>query len=214
MVHREGGIVRLWVPDGSPVTEIINGYDEYCLAKTLEHNNEWFSNTLAEDTIQAYSRKSIAKNVLAAVVSEVRQPQIFFKKQALDSLDELPDTDLTWSVELEIQGLYFLSKRFGIRWLLRSVTVEEETEDIENTEEHRHEVEELWENDVQTIADKIRTDIDTHEQYIRILENLEQDTRNLLAAAKAQETAGPTWDSTFSELTREVAKYHNGTIFI
>jgi hypothetical protein len=215
IVHRDGNILRLWVPEDSPLNAIISTYDDYCLTKTLEHNNEWFSNTLAEETIQAYSRRSITKNILAAIVSEVRPPHIIYNKQDIDSLDDLPDiSNLTCSVELEIQGLYFLSKRFGIRWLLRSVKVEEESEDPEDAEEHRREVEDMWETDVAAIAHKIGSDIDTHRKYIGVLENLGNETRGLLATAKAQETTGPDWDAAFLGLTREIAKYYNGTIFI
>ena len=217
VVHRSDGILRLWVPDESSVTETLSRYDEYCLAKTLEHNNEWFSNTLAEDTIQAYFRKSISKNILGVVVSEVRPPQVFYKRKHIENLDLLLDIDLSnhsVSVELEAQGLYFLSKRFGIRWLVRTIKMEEDKDEPEYSEEHRKEVEELWEMDVKTLSDKIRSDITMYKNNIQILKNLDISAHSLLSAAKNQVSCGPEWNSAFSELTGKMAKYYNGTIFI
>jgi Family of unknown function (DUF5871) len=212
IVQKNDRVLYLWIPDESPVAETINKCDSYCLEQTILHAaNEWFSTELTTDSINAYFRRSVSRNVLSTVCSEVRPPQVTYRRKVVD---DIPDRGLC-TVQLEIQGLYFMKKRFGIRWLVTHIQIEDDDqEENERVDVHREEVEESWAAEVRALSAKIQTDIVNLHKKIDILETLEHDMKKLLINAKSCETCGKEWETSFSELSKKASKYCNGTIFI
>lgn len=215
-VTRNGHILRIWVPDDSTIADVVSAYDEECLQAALTSNAEWFSNALDPEKIHGFFRKSINRNTMAILISDVKPPCIYHNRSIVESFDGIGDpSKVRLSVELEIQGLYFFSQKFGLRWLLKTIKIEDEPdEELEEPRDHKSDVEDEWERDIKTLDEGIQRDIEEYREKIRILEGLTTSVHGLLSKAKKEENCSLEWNATLSQLTDRMAKYYNGTIFI
>ena len=215
-VNQTGNILRVWVPTESSVNEDLEMYEAECLATTMKCNREWFANALEIDKIQSFFRKSISNNTFAVLVSDVRPPDIFYGQDRYNS--PLPtlqfNKDHVLTLELEAQGLCFMTTKFGIRWILRTLNVEE---DIPCGEDHpfdiRSDIEDEWTSVVAKLHEDIERDISEYQARIEVLTKLKSESAiDFTRAKEAQDFSG--WETALSNLKTNVAKYHNGMIFI
>jgi hypothetical protein len=217
-VNYNGHVMRFWIPEESSANALLRTYDTECLEATLANNVEWFSNALEPESIHAFFRNSVSKNVIATLVSDVKPPTVYFNRELLPetmTLADIPLQECRMSAEIEIQGLYFFSQRFGIRWILRTLRIEKEREDHkpDETPVAKSDIEATWESDLRQLDEAIQTDIDAYMGRISTLETLKHDAHSMLESATSKSSCSDEWNELLSQLASKVAKYYAGGLF-
>jgi hypothetical protein len=216
-VGKANNILRVWIAEDSTVGEDLRAYDAMALNATMVNNEQWFNNALDPQQIDQFFRHSVNNNVLSILISDVRTPVVYvgMNKSPVESIDDvgIPLDNAKLSIEIEIQGLYFFSQRFGLRYILRTICVEEDATDEDmRDDEFREDVENEWSSELQGLHHSIAEDISEYEKRIEMLRHLKLDTDDIFESAKT--LSKHEWDANLTRLTRLVGKYYNGTIFI
>lgn len=110
--------------------DIIRQYDRDVLAHVLEHCNSWFQTDLSEEKIHEMFLPSFdEESVMKALVSSIIEPIVVLDNNLYNSFSDIVPimeskkslSNVRTLLEIEAQGIYIRSRKFGIRWLVKSV---------------------------------------------------------------------------------------------
>ncbi len=127
-------VIQCLVKDQT-IREALIEYDKIVLEHVLANCNTWFGTDLSEEKIQDMFIPSLANGIeLRALVSSIIEPEVILNNTIMGSFYEvLPVTEakdnlssMRIVMEIEAQGIYIRSKKFGIRWIVKSVRLVEE----------------------------------------------------------------------------------------
>lgn len=217
-VSYNGQVLRLWIPTESSTCDKIDQYDKVCFDTTIANNAVWFNNSLTSEQIESFFRKSINQNILALAVSDVRPPVVFFNQQPIQDLTLLDTSKLATchiSADIEAQGLYFFTTKFGMRWMLRTLYIEEEVPEVQENmnKSQKEEIENQWAQDIENLRKAVHDEVIQYRKRIDNLHVFLRETDETLETAKRQPECTSTWNELLEELSLKVSKYYGGGLF-
>lgn len=214
-VNKHTHVMRVAVVEEAS-RDTITEYDEAALSTTITNNTQWFHNVLTSEQINEFFRSSLNNSILALLVSPLKEPYITYNGKCYD-LDNLNTVDLSncsISIDIEIQGLYFFSQKFGLRWILRKMTITSPVDaDVEDEDALKESVEATWEEDLEDLHMSIDNDISKFNERIKKLEDLKNTTTTMLTKAKGYERCCSEWNDLLKTMTTKITKYYNGSLF-
>lgn len=225
-VHRipnEGGyVIKLWVPPESEVNDIMAELDTRSIATSIEKNQEWFGNGLTEEKIHEYFRSSIDNNVCTVMVSPIKIPRrISVGHQEVDDFDELLAKhrnlkSMTCTCVIELQGLYFYPKKFGLKWIIRDIALYDPYgagnagDDVDEPE--KEDIEHAWKVELEEVKDMIKDDTAKLYERVNELMDFKKSLVELLTAAKNEDSCNSTWDEKLETLKTKIFQYKSGRL--
>lgn len=210
-----GKTMRIYINDDDIVTKITN-IDDEVRKITIKKNQEWFNNNLTSETINSLFRNSVNKvnNTMLVLISDTNEPIIYLngvQDEEFNINTLQPKTSFT--LVMEAQGLLIYPKKFGIRWIIRSVYISNNTDEThENIHVDKESIEESWKNDIYEMESKIETDISVLESRIQSLKILKNDINTYYENAIKESTITPLWHESFNCITRKYMLYSNGSV--
>jgi len=176
----------------SVIQQKFKQYDQSVLLHVLENCNSWFGTDLTEEKIHEMFIPSLGDGMeLRSLVSSIIEPETILNDTTVNGFcDLLPImesskdlTSLRIILEIEAQGIYIRSKKFGIRWIIKYIRVIQE--DIHNCDNAfdsriRIDINDKLKEDVDDLERDVRTEIDDLNQKIKSLEEFVGKARNML----------------------------------
>lgn len=189
---QEAYVVQCLLKDPQ-LKETIEQYDRAVLDHVLENCNSWFKADLSEEKILEMFLPSLSnQSELKALVSSIIEPVVMMDNVMRSSFCEVIPvlesksslSDIRIILELEAQGIYIRSRKFGIRWLVKSVRMFQEDHPAEELfdpstcrdviESYRDDIVEL-ERQVGREVDDLAKKIDQLQQFMRrVKRNMEE----------------------------------------
>lgn len=178
------------------VQERLRSYDEQVLEHVLENCNTWFGTDLSEDKIRDMFLPSLNHRMeLIALVSSVIEPDVILNGNILNGFCELRPflesqsdlTELRILLEIDAQGIYIRSKKFGIRWIVKQLRViQEHAVHVERPFDlgTRRDVHELLIKDLEEMEKQIQAEIEEMEEKSRSLRDYMKKAKGLLTEAE------------------------------
>ena len=211
-----GSTIRLYINDND-IISTISEIDNEARKITIENNQDWFNNNLDEDTINALFRNSINKvnNTILVLISDTNDPTIYINGIRDDDFNIITLTSKTpLTLVIEAQGLMIYPKKFGIRWIVRSIYISNDNSDEtqENIYIDKESIEESWKSDIIEMENKIANDILLLESRIKELDNTRLYINNCYEKAIEEKTITKTWDELLNSITKRYSTYLNGTV--
>jgi hypothetical protein len=149
---------------------------------------------------------------MTILFSDVQEANWYFNDEYMDSEVHIPEGhDIT--LDVEIQGLYFYPKKFGIRWIARNVYVNsgEQTEGVSSDNDiDKLSIEECWRHDIEDVCINIDKDIMVLESKIKDLQELKVSLKSELQQACELHTTDSSWDKKLHTLAKKCAAYFGG----
>ena len=174
------------------VRGMLKEYDRIVLGHVLENCNAWFGTDLSEEKIQDMFIPSLTDDMeLRALVSSIIEPEVVLNSTVLGSFCEvLPITEakndlstLRMIIEVEAQGIYIRSKRFGIRWIVKYMRLIEEEVILSESAfdaSTRMDVNQKLREDVEELEKQVSCEISQLHKKIAELEAFVQRTKGVL----------------------------------
>jgi hypothetical protein len=181
-------VIQCMIKDAK-IIETMAEYDTKVLDHVLENCNIWFGTDLSEDKIQEMFLPSLTTDrQLRTLVSSIIEPEVVLNNTALGSFyeilpiietkDDLSSVHII--MEIEAQGIYIRSKKFGIRWIVKSLRLIEEehllTDDIFDIST-RMDVNQKLEEDIIDIEKQVTNEIAELHKKIRDLETFAEKAK-------------------------------------
>jgi hypothetical protein len=221
-----GYSLRVWIPPESGAYQTLEALDKHAMQESIDKNKAWFSNALTKDTIYEYFRPSLSQQVCNATVSSVVLPRtVSWCGTMVDDFESIvqqhTDKDIRMNLcqlTLEVQGLYFHQKRFGIRWIVRDIQFykengyTDESNGIDDSDAHRYDIEQSWEHEIAEVKTMIETDIASLQSSIEKLEEFESTLKDILQTAKSEPQCTSTWEDQLGRLRTEIFRYKSGRL--
>jgi hypothetical protein len=211
-----GRTMRIYLND-TDIVNNISAIDDEARQLTIENNQDWFNNNLDANTINALFRNSINKtnNTMLVLISDTNDPSIYINGTRDDEFNIntiVSKTPLT--LILEAQGLMIYPKKFGIRWIIRSIYImNENSEDLQDHELIDKEmIEESWKSDINEIENKLDNDINALESRIQELNNIKAYINTSYEKALAEKSITNEWHDLLNSITKRYSAYLNGTL--
>lgn len=192
---QDAHVLQCLVRDGG-VQERLQAYDEQVLQHVLDNCNTWFGTDLSEEKIRDMFLPSLnGRMELMALVSSIIEPVVVLNGNVLsgfcellpflESLDDL--TNLCIVLEIDAQGIYIRSKRFGIRWIVKHIRVVQEG--VVHTESPfdlctRLDVNRQLQEDMEDVEGHVQVEIEELEAKIKSLRDFIRRARGLLQDAE------------------------------
>ena len=101
----------------------VREYDEIVLVAAREHSTAWFGREVQQRTIDTAYQRSIVQNTMNVIKSRVTSAYNS-SREAIDP--DLLGADAKCDVVLELQGIWFMKKTFGLNWKLVQVRTRKE----------------------------------------------------------------------------------------
>lgn len=219
-------VIQCLVKDNS-ILQALASYDEQALQHVVENCNIWFGTSLSEDKIRDMFMPSLNKHMeMRSLVSAVAEPRVVLNNNPLGSFyDLLPFlqsrndlSSLRVIVEMDAQGIYIRPKKFGVRWMVRSLrVVDEDAMHKESTFDlcTRMDVNQQLGNDVDELAERVAMEIEELQAKVHSLEDFVRTTRRLLVELEGVGTAEGKeaereWAEKAEALSRLVWSYQRG----
>lgn len=211
-----GRTMRIYINDVDITTQITH-IDNEVRELTIEKNQDWFNNNLTQETINSLFRNSINKvnNTMLVLISDTNEPTVYVNGIQDDMYDINsihPKTSLTLVVEA--QGLLIYPKKFGIRWIIRSIYIS--NNNIDETQENinidKESIEESWKSDIYEMESKIDADISLLECRIKTLHTLKATINSDYESAIKEQTISPVWHDSLNCITKRYMLYLNGSV--
>jgi len=191
--------------------EFFKEQDTEALFNLILNNNSWFDNKLSEEDIKLLYRQSYCSqsNTLKAILSYKVLPMITINDKIHHDTDELirilsnPVNYKKYYMSFKIQnvGIYIYNSVCNIKWLIKSITINEINNDICN-ELSKEEIEIEWKQ----MIDEAFANIDNKIlEYQNIKEKISAAYNNLIDI----EDADKMWENKISE----IKKYINNIIY-
>jgi len=211
-----GRTMRIYIND-TDIINTISNIDNEARQLTIENNQEWFNNNLDESTINALFRNSVNKvnNTILVLISDTNDPNIYINGIREDDFNIntiVSKTSLT--LIIEAQGLMIYPKKFGIRWIVRSIYISNENSDEtqENIYIDKESIEESWKSDIIEMENRLDNDILELESRIKQLNKIRSDINICYEKAIQEKTITNTWHELFSSISKRYIAYLNGTV--
>lgn len=221
-IENDGGyMVKLWIPQHP--ADVMKDVDKTVIDASKENNQEWFNNALPTDKIIEYFRPSINEQRTSTVlVSTTKIPRsIVWCGEDMDDFAGIANKSgrelraMSCNCTLEIQGIYFYPKRFGVRWIVRNIEFFDPNtidEDSDGCEVDREDIESFWDAELQEIKDII--DEDVRKLYAKVdkLNDFSRVLQDLLRIAKEQPDCNSIWERNLNALKEEIFHYKSGRL--
>jgi len=185
--------------------------DNNALFELILNNNSWFDNKLSEEDIKLLYRQSYCaqNNTLKVILSYKVLPVITINDKIHHDTDELirilsnPANYKKYYMSFKIQnvGIYIYNTICNIKWIIKSITINEINNDICN-ELSKEEIEEEWKQMIDEAIANIDNKILV---YQNIKEKISTAYNNLIDI----EDADKIWENKISE----IKKYINNIIY-
>lgn len=213
-----GHTLRLWLPPDASVKGVMDGYDAASLEATVENNGTWFANALTDEDIHTFFRKSYQTDHMTLLMSGVKRQMIHYNNVVVDTLTDIHDlASCRISAEIEIQGLYFFSTRFGLRWIVRALYIASPEKEAEAEAEEaiidRGAIEQAWVQDLERLNVSVDADIQDYMEKINRLVAFKEDLQATFKKARGSGECSAEWNEALSEVATKSAKYYNGSLF-
>jgi hypothetical protein len=220
--NENGHMVKLWIPKDSYAHEVMSDLDSGAIQNVISHNEEWFQNALSQQHIYDFFRPCLDQETCVVLASSVKVPRsITFRGKALDNFDELTRAmprelrSLLCSCSLEAQGLYFYPKKFGVRWIIRTIELHDKAQ-IDEPEallnHDKEEVEEFWRNELSEARVSIAQDVKVLEEKIAKLRDYEGELELLMKEAEKEEGSSSKWNDCLDSLKSKIFEYKCGRL--
>jgi hypothetical protein len=209
-----GHLLRILLEDNSKPLLKIKDIDENVRMNAVDNNTKWFHNSLSENEIESYFRKSIQdhNNVITVMIPDIHDIIIRYNNEVIEKLstDKFQDPNIYLSLEIEAQGLYFFPKRFGIRWIVNKLSIHNEFQNESSFDEFidKENIENEWTEDIQHIEVMINKDIEILEKKTLQLDQLKKNLYETLENAKNIKNVSKEWHIKLKELSHRITKYY------
>jgi hypothetical protein len=218
-----GYIVKMWIPE--PSVDKIRTIDDFARQRSNDCNKEWFNNALSKEMLEEYFRPSIDdKQMCNTLVSTTKIPRsVVWCGEQHDDFEAIFRRDkrelrkMSCSCTLEIQGLYFYPKRFGVRWIIRNIeffdpsSIHEDSEDDHSIID-RVDIETFWEDELNDVGKLLDEDIKQLKKKIDAVLEFKASLRNSLLIAKDQDSCNSLWDRNLEALKESIFQYKSGRL--
>lgn len=213
------------------IQQIINGHDQEVLEHVIKNCNIWFGTELSEEKIREMFLPSLGISMdVRSLVSSIIEPTVILDNTILGSFNELLPvieprktlSGLRIVLEIEAQGIYIRSKKFGIRWIVRYIRiVQEDVNPIENAFDTsiRFELTHAMREDVEELENQVRTEIIELQNKIRSLEGFVKRARNELdcielIGKRDDIEAEKDWQARTEALSKLIWNYQRSRLFV
>lgn len=211
-LEKGGNTMKIYVPDTKtslPISQI----DDIVRAETIAKNTQWFDNEMTDEAINTLFRDSLnkVKNTMTVLISDAWEPNWFLNDEYIEKPPELK-SGTQFTLELEVMGLYFYPKKFGIRWMVRNVYLSD-IDKIEGDAEDcvdKKSIEDSWSRDIDEVCTGIDKDIAYFKNNIEKLEKVKNDITKHYTEAVDRKTMDEEWASALSALSKRCASYFAG----
>jgi len=209
-------VISLYLND-TDNKELIKEIDNEVLESVVKNNNTWFNNNLTNEKIIEYFRDSFndKKSVISLLISDLKLPIIYYNNKIIESLADIKiDSSHIINVEIECEGLYFYKDKFGLRWIIRILNIYEPDKYINHDEivATKDDIENEWELTINEFNITIEEDREKLKNKLKLLEAFKDRIIREYQEAKNISTADSFWNSSLTKISREIAKYYNGTL--
>lgn len=223
----QGHLLHVAVPSDTCAHETIRTLDELALQETLQRKSQWFPNSrMSKEKVLEYFRPSLtySSNVLNVLVSESKEPSsIEWHGEAVECFEKLLQKgkrtirEASATFVVEAHGLYFYEQKFGIRWILRSISFSKPNADEDSVEHDvvssdKAEIEGFWRSEVAGMHESIDKDIELLREKIRVLEREKEEVAMILEDACEIDEISPSWNSQLEQLRERIARYQSGML--
>lgn len=216
-LDKGGRTMRVHVQDPD-IAAKISAIDDFVRAETISRNAEWFDNDMDDDAINTLFRDSLNKlrSTMTVLLSDTREANWYSRGEYLDSEPEGgsldPGTALV--LDVEIQGLFFYPKKFGIRWIVRNVNINLDTDTADDDAGEdlcdREQIEECWRQDVAEVASQIDRDIARLQDSVAKLQATKLSIASELEEVRARKSVDAEWEKRLKDLAKRCATYFSG----
>jgi hypothetical protein len=208
--------MRLYIND-QDIVNVIGNIDDQARQITIEKNQTWFNNGLESDTIDKLFRNSLNKtnNTMLVLISDTNEPTLYVNGIQDDdfNLNELTP-HVSFTLTIEAQGLLIYPKKFGIRWVVKSIYITNDKSDdhIDNTYIDKESIEESWKNDISEIELRISEDIHVLESRIETLKTLKTSIDTYYNTAIQESEISYIWHESLNLMKKKYVAYLNGSV--
>ena len=211
-----GRTMRIYMND-TEVIHKISDIDTQARDITIRKNQEWFNNNLDRETIDQLFRNSMNQinNTMVVLLSDTNEPIVYVNGIQEDDYNInniTPKTSLTLTIEA--QGLLIYPKKFGIRWIVRSIYIT--NNNIDDSNEgitiDKEGIEEAWKNDLVEMDNKIEDDIKILESRINELRNIRTYMNDCYEKAVNEKGLTDSWHTYLNCITKKYTLYLNGSV--
>ena len=211
-----GRTMRIYVNDLDTINNV-SSIDDQSRKITIEKNQEWFNNNLTCETIDKLFRNSMNRtnNTMLVLISDTNEPSIYINGVQDSEFDiNTLTTNTSLTLSLEAQGLLIYPKKFGIRWIVRSIYITNNNIDELDENEYidKESIEESWKYDISEIESNIAKDILVLESRITNLNNIKTYINNCYETAIKEKSINPIWTNSFNCITKKYMLYLNGSV--
>lgn len=215
------------------VQEMFRHYDKIALEHVIENCNLWFNTDFAEDRIQEMFLPTLNSHTeIKVLASSIIEPFISIDNTVLNSFHELLPVIESMSardmaslhvvLEIQAQGIYIRSKRFGIRWLVRSLRIfRDETVNTESAFDAstKRDVNEMIGADICELEGLVSAEIEELQQkrrrleeYIKRVRGLYEDILDVTLVGGKDADAGKEWAAKTEHVTKLIWDYQRGRL--
>ena len=214
----EGGgrTMRIYINDNDTVNNV-SSIDDQVRKITIEKNQDWFNNNLTNETIDQLFRNSMNKtnNTMLVLISDTNEPTVYVNGATEEdfNINNLK-TKTPVSLVIEAQGLLIYPKKFGIRWIVRSIYITNNNNDDvqDNIYIDKESIEESWKSDIVEMGIKIDADISILESRIKELNNLRSCITKYYETAIKEDSINSVWHESLNLITKKYTLYLNGSL--
>lgn len=218
-----GYTMHVWVPKDCPAYEKIVELETIAFESVIKHRKDWFKTELPQEKISEYFRTCIgANNIVPIIVSNLKPPGIVMQDADISDFSQLQSYNIRklrkmhCECKVEVSGLYFYPKKFGIRLTLRSITLKNANangadNDI-SFESYREDIEHDWAVEVKEACSLLQADEDMLLKKIEKLHSIKQQMYGLLSTAKSQDNCTKKWNQDLEDLRQLIFKYKIGRL--
>lgn len=214
-----GFLLKFALPMDSFAVEELKEWDQKAFGSTMDKFARWFpSSAMSTEQIEQCFRSSLTPPcILTALASSVKQPRELQVKNEEVSITRLFGWNrddlrsMACSLDIEAQGLYFYPKRFGIRWMIRSLrfldpdTNQHHIEDL--TPANKADVESELKGELNETIESIRELRDSYRAKMTELEKLEKEMEEAFAEALVQPSMNKNWNQSLELVRSKITAY-------
>jgi hypothetical protein len=218
-LEKGGQTMKVYIPDAD-VARHLSEVDDFVRAETIERNGDWFDNELDPEVINTLFRDSLNKvhNTMTVLLSDSKEPNWFVNEECVDS--EVPlHSGANIGLDLEVQGVFFYSKKFGVRWIVRNVYIGDHHSENDTTSHldldiDKNHIQECWRRDVDDLHVRIDEDIASLKSSIGRLESLKLSMESDLENARSQPDINGAWETALTSLAKNCKLYMRGDTIV
>lgn len=218
--EHQGHVLQVGVPSDANAFDVIRTLDESALQETLKRKDKWFPRAaeLTHEKVLEYFRPSMASNSISVLVSASKEPEeVIWYEENVECIDRILRKgkralrEATASLTIEAVGIYYFEKKFGIRWILRSIAFHERPT-VDLADINKSEIETYWCEDVAEVGIMMDQDIERLFQKIEWLKTERGIMEGMLKEACAMDEISPIWNARLEGLRERVARYRSGAV--